>query len=131
MPCATGTCGNDGKCTYVLAVGADSDGDGFASKALGACGDDCDDDDPTVNPDAGFHEAARDGGSYDWNCDGFAQTHWGTLWMGCKVSQGKCVGSGWATKIRGCGERGTYVNCFVSNGECASFDYDDAGQECR
>lgn len=133
-PCTTDECAPSGFCTYKVA--GDGDGDGFASSTLGACGKDCDDSDPLVSPDSGWYEKTRDAGagldgSFDWNCDGFAQPRWNTLWKGCNVSQGKCVGSGWATKIRGCGERGTYVNCFVSNGECASFDYPDSGQECR
>jgi hypothetical protein len=132
-PCTTDECGLDGFCKYTVA--GDGDGDGYASAVLGACGKDCDDGDPNVNPDSGWYETTRDagalGGSFDWNCNGFAEPRWNTLWKGCNVSQGKCVGSGWATKIRGCGERGTYVNCFVSNGECASFDYPDSGQECR
>src|SRR5690606_2636330 len=60
--CTTNACDPINGCYYPL---IDNDGDGHAATSLGTCGDDCDDDDPTVY--AGAAEACD---NKDNNCNG-------------------------------------------------------------
>jgi hypothetical protein len=61
-PCTENKCDPIGGCFYPL---IDKDGDGHADQALGPCGDDCDDDDPTV-----YTGAAELCDGKDNNCNG-------------------------------------------------------------
>lgn len=78
-------------------TGCDNDTDGYLSTACG--GLDCDDLNPAVNPKADWHELARPGAGFDWNCSGGEEKE-RTLIFECKpTGPGTCdvISAGWDT----------------------------------
>jgi cysteine-rich repeat protein len=112
IPCTTNVCtASTGKCSYPL---IDNDGDGFASRALGACGTDCHDRNPQVRPDqnswfAASYTTPSGARSFDYNCDG-AETRQFPAVGGCVKDGSNCnYRAGWIDSVPACGVSGTYV----------------------
>jgi hypothetical protein len=74
-PCTENKCDPIGGCFYPV---IDADGDGHADKALGTCGDDCDDSDPTV-----YTGAAELCDGKDNNCNGATDELAPTWYVDC------------------------------------------------
>jgi hypothetical protein len=132
-PCTIDQCIND-ECVYEL---ADSDEDGYAPTALGSCGRDCNDSDPTVNPDHSSYEAqprspgvTESAPNYDWNCSGGEEKRWTrTIGNGhCGPDDGFCQGEGWLSSTPpDCGETGTWGECHG----CTTQPIEQRQQRCR
>ncbi|HSQ67931.1 MAG TPA: hypothetical protein VLM85_32195 [Polyangiaceae bacterium] len=102
----------------------DKDGDGY--KALSCGGNDCNDDDPRVNPGAGFRTDVPDSGPIpgDWNCDGTVELQYVTVTCGAT----SCNAQGFDAPTS-CGTTGQFVVC--TGVLCPAVDAGTRTQGCR
>ncbi len=127
MCMASGDCDDHDACTIDSCIAdhcvqtlTDVDMDGYAPSEIGACGLDCNDNDPTVNPDHTAFMATRQSGSvthppsFDWNCDGVEEKQWPNPLPTCDSTVGSCGGEGWIGAVPACGDRGDYGRCTAS-----------------
>ncbi len=95
---------------------------------MGTCGgNDCNDHDPRVNPDAGMTFDQPDAfPSGDWNCDGTVDFAYPIL--SCTLNLVNCnAGAGFTTFV-GCGSSGSWDDC---SGLCNKTDAGARTQGCR
>jgi hypothetical protein len=132
--CTTDVCTlSTGECTHTV---VDNDMDGESPSALGACGTDCDDNNPSVfsKQTAFFTAPYTTSGtpSFDYNCDGVAEKQYPALTV-CNETGGTCMEttSGWATTIPACGQLAKRAIC-IKVFSCARGTATDAtAQPCR
>lgn len=122
-----------GACTHQP---IDADGDGESPSALGPCGTDCNDNNPSVSTkQTAFFTTAytTPGGlrSFDYNCDGVEEKQYPRLTV-CDTSSGSCVEtSGWASTVPACGQLAKRAICIKAFG-CARGTAENAtAQPCR
>jgi hypothetical protein len=133
--CTTDTCTvSTGECTHTV---IDMDGDGESPTNLGACGTDCNDNNPSVfSKQTMFFTTAyltsTGAKSFDYNCDGVDEKQYPALTV-CDGSGGGCVEtvSGWASSVPACGALAKRAKCLPIFG-CARGTAETAtAQPCR
>ncbi len=124
----------------------DADGDGYIAAdavltTMCSCNDhavapfdpkamkiDCDDTDPSVDPDGvRTKPTPTQSGSFDYNCDGL-ESPWFTVVDGtCSAA---CKGYWWEGEMPACGETGSFFSCQLSSSGCHPALYPDTPQPC-
>ncbi|MEM9190053.1 MAG: hypothetical protein AAGF12_12795 [Myxococcota bacterium] len=132
--CTVDTCIN-GFCVYNL---VDSDDDGYASKIIGSCGLDCNDEEPRANPDQTEFFTVRHTGdlvqpsTFDWDCNGVQEGQFPTLPI-CDDDERNCPAAtveGFRSDP-GCGMSGTWARCEVNGNRCNVVSLETRVQGCR
>jgi hypothetical protein len=135
IACTTDRCDSTtGACMNVL---IDGDGDGFASKALGACGQDCNDAEFHARPgQPSFfnvpHVSPSGASSWDWNCDGIIEQSAKTVGVCYYDDAGFCVfTAGFSITAPVCGATKLYVTSCTLSGESCTPGGTMITQTCR
>ncbi|MCK6518196.1 putative metal-binding motif-containing protein [Myxococcota bacterium] len=93
---------------------------------------DCDDTDALVSPgQEEYFEEQSDGGSWDYNCDGFNEKRYGEQDEVCELNTttGACDGEGYYLPVPACGKPGNLLSC---GDDCSSpSGITDVIQPCR
>jgi hypothetical protein len=145
IPCTTSdVCDDMSVCTNEACVRSmcvytiiDGDEDGYASTVLGACGNDCSDTDPTVNPEHTEYMTARHAGNpplhpgtFDWNCNGVEELEFTSIVPTCDAKLGTCVeGEGWSVMPTMCGQTANWYRCVAAS--CTLMLVEMRQQRCR
>ena len=134
-PCTTDTCTVlTGECTHTV---VDNDGDGESPTALGPCGTDCNDNNPSVfSKQTAFfttpYATAIGAKSFDYNCDGVDEKQYPALTV-CNESGGTCIEtvSGWSSTVPACGQLAKRAICIKALSCARGTASDPTAQPCR